>query len=152
MKDADKDQIITYLQTQLRESSSRLLEYTVDSSGKEFKRRSMALIIDKYINNFKLKGSEPRWVAISGLRGVGKTTILAQIFINLKCDKDHKLYISLDESKNILNADLWQLLQVYEELLGCSFESLKSEVYIFIDEVHYDPSWNIVLKTIYDKS
>lgn len=152
MEKFKKDQILAYLQNQLSQSSSRLKGCTIDQEGKEFFRRSAALVIDKYIRDFTKKGVEPRWVAIPGLRGVGKTTMLAQIYTVLKCENNHKLYISLDEVRNVLNVSLAEVLEVYEEILGSVFEQLKSEVYLFIDEIHYDPEWSSVLKTIYDRT
>lgn len=91
---------------------------------------------------------------IPGLRGVGKTTILAQLFLNhyQEMGERRMLYISLDEVVNVLGSSLRDTLAAYETIIGESFERLTKPVFIFIDEAQYDPKWAAVLKSVYDRS
>ena len=130
--------INVYLRNQLAQAESRLQAYTVDHEGKPYIKRSIALILKKYINDFTRQSTEPRWIAVPGLRGVGKTTILAQIYTELLCTPGCKLYISLDEAKKILGVGLTDILNVYEELLGKVYEELDQPIYLFIDEIQYE--------------
>src|SRR3989339_1859599 len=118
------NKVNTYLRNQLAQAENRLKAYTIDREGKPYLKRSAALILEKYINDFTKLGKEPRWVAVPGLRGAGKTTLLAQIYTELKCAPARKLYVSLDEAKRVLGVNLSDILSVYEELLGKVFEDI----------------------------
>jgi predicted AAA+ superfamily ATPase len=146
------EKVSIYLQNQLAQAENRLKAYTVDRNGKSYLKRSAALILEKYLNNFATLGKEPRWVVVPGLRGAGKTTLLAQIYTELNCGAACKLYISLDEAKRVLDVNLADILSVYEELLGKVFEDLDQPIYLFVDEVQYEENWGLVLKSLYDRS
>lgn len=125
---------------------------TIDSKGRLLLRRSVALVVDKYIRDFQYGKTDPRWIAIPGLRGVGKTTLIAQLYSSLKCEKRYKIYISLDEALRVLNVKIGDILEVYEGMIGIPFERLTVPVFIFLDEVQYDDTWGITLKTLYDRA
>ncbi|MBU3979274.1 AAA family ATPase [Patescibacteria group bacterium] len=146
------NKVSIYLRNQLAQAENRLKAYTVDREGKAYLKRSAALILEKYVNDFTKLGKEPRWIAVPGLRGAGKTTLLAQIYIELTCSPACKLYISLDEAKRVLGVNLADILSVYEELLGKVYEDLDQPVYLFIDEIQYEENWGLVLKNLYDRS
>lgn len=146
------EKVSVYLHNQLAQAENRLKAYTIDRDGQSYLKRSAALVLEKYLNNFRLFGKEPRWVAVPGLRGVGKTTLLAQLYTELNCGPGYKLYISLDEAGRVLRVNLNDILTVYEEILGKVFENLDQPIYLFIDEVQYEENWALVLKSIYDRS
>lgn len=89
-----------------------------------------------------------------GLRGVGKTTALAQTYKELR--KRHPanrvLSISLDNAKNVAGFSLKDILEGYEQTLGLAYERQREPYYLLIDEVQIDPNWAGLLKTLYDKS
>lgn len=146
------DKVSIYLRNQLAQAENRLRAYTVDRQGKPYLKRSAALILEKYVNEFTKFGKEPRWIAVPGLRGAGKTTLLAQIYTELTCGPARKLYISLDEAKRVLGVNLADIVSVYEELLGKVYENLDQPIYLFIDEIQYEENWGLVLKSLYDRS
>lgn len=145
------EQIKNYVARQLTEQE-KILSLSVQLNGKTHPKRYFFFRIEKHIESFLKKGN-PRWITIPGLRGVGKTTVLAQIFFQYSHKFNNKvLYISLDEVVNKMGGDLFSVLDAYESLLGESFHSLKDNVLLLIDEVHFDPKWQDALKTLYDKS
>lgn len=146
------EKIAIYLRNQLAQADKRLKAYTVDRQGREYFRRSAALVLRKYLRDYTQYGTEPRWIAVPGLRGVGKTTLLAQLYTEFKCGPNCKLYISLDEARSVLGVSLNDILTVYEEILGTVFENLQEPIYIFIDEVQYEENWGLVLKSLYDRT
>lgn len=152
MKPETHDKVSIYVRNQLAQAENRLKAYTVDRNGKPYFKRSAAVILEKYVNDFTHIGKEPRWVAVPGLRGVGKTTLLAQIYTELRCGPACKLYISLDEAKRVLGVSLADILSVYEELLGKVYEDLDQPIYLFVDEIQYEGNWGLVLKSLYDRS
>lgn len=147
------NKIRNYIQNQLNRAPLSLKEYVQNEEGEKYLKRNIYIKIKKYINNFLEKKTDIRMVAIPGLRGVGKTTILAQAFLELFPDyQKNLLYISADEITNLLNSDLNTVIKEYQEILGTSFEKLDKKVFLFIDEIHYDKNWATILKSIYDKS
>lgn len=146
-------ELLEYIQTQIAQSSNRLNGYTRDSQGRELHKRSVYLILKKYVGDF-LKGtiSDPRIIIMPGLRGTGKTTLLAQIFLNQISSGVDKLYISADEVVKRFDTGLWELLEHYEKLVGSRLEELKQPLVLFFDEIHYDRKWAAFLKSIYDRS
>lgn len=146
-------QINQYLQNQLNRAPALLKTYTQDEQGNKFLTRNMFIRIEKLINDFINGEKEIRIVSIPGLRGVGKTTLLAQLFLNffpryLK----GMLYISADQVVNELGADLYTVFEEYQKILGVAFEKLDHDLFIFIDEIHFDKKWTAVLKSVYDRS
>lgn len=142
-----------YIARQLTEQAKILKLSAYDQNGKSYLRRYFYYCLDKHMRNFLEKGSEPRWVMVPGLRGVGKTTVLAQLFFAYqKRFNGRVLYVTLDEVTKKMNSNLFAVLDAYEELLGESYPSLSENVLLIVDEVHFDPEWQSALKSLYDKS
>lgn len=149
----NKEEIKAYLENRMTLGEESLKAMTIDDKGVKLPTRSVFLVVDKYIRDFQsAKTVEPRWVAIPGLRGVGKTTLIAQLYTKITCKKFHKIYISLDEASRNLGVTIGEVLNVYEEMLETPFEKLVDPVFIFLDEVQYDPTWGVTLKIIRDKA
>lgn len=146
-----KTQILAFVRNQITQSETLLKTFTFDSQGEKLPHRDVYATIFTYLQDFSKKRGEPRWIAIAGLRGVGKTTILAQLFSGLGLKSDQKLYLSLDQTTS-LGFSLQEIMTAYEELLGTSFETLQIPVYLFLDEVQYQKNWGVIVKTIYDRS
>ena len=83
-----------------------------------------------------------RLIAIKGARGVGKTTMMLQ---NLKErfveHPERALYVSLD--------NLWFANHSLTEIV--EYHYAHGGTHLFIDEVHKYPSWQTLLKNIYDE-
>lgn len=149
------EEILKYIQNQLVQAPFRLKSYIQDEKGRKYPQRNIYIKVDKFFRDFlRNPGTSDRWVIIPGLRGVGKTTILAQLFLNHYQPAGHSrmLYVSLDDVVNILGSSLKDVLVAYEQIIGESFEKLTKPVFVFIDEAQYDPKWASVLKSVYDRS
>ena len=110
--------------------------------------------IDDYLSNNN--GAE-RFIVMPGLRGVGKTTILLQLYDYLKdtkkVSKNNILYLSMDEIVGNFNIDLLKIVDYYLNLkhkVNKAF--LKEKIFIFVDESHFDKNWAISGKIIYDNT
>jgi len=146
-------EVKNYVARQLTEQAKILRLSAYDRNDHAYLKRYFYYHLDKHARNFLETGGEPRWVMVPGLRGVGKTTVLAQLFFSYqKRFNGRVLYISLDDVANKLNSDLFAVLDAYEELLGESFPSLKENIFLMVDEVHFDPKWQAAIKSLYDKS
>lgn len=143
----------SYISRQISEQAKILRLSTSDQNGKEYLKRYFYYCLEKHVRNFLETHGEPRWIIVPGLRGVGKTTVLAQIFFKYRRMFGRRvLYISLDEIVKKMGSNLFEVLDVYEELLNTSFSELKEDVLLLVDEVHFDPEWQFALKSLYDRS
>ncbi|RLJ02834.1 MAG: hypothetical protein DRP11_02525, partial [Candidatus Aenigmatarchaeota archaeon] len=83
---------------------------------------------------------------ISGLRRVGKSTLMYQLIDELLKDKrpERILYFSFDERvKGVLD-----VLKEYSELTGVDWR--KEKCFLFFDEIQKLPDWSNKIKIIYD--
>ena len=151
MDNEKKSKIIAYIRNQITLSGNALLEKTLNDNGEKLAYRDIYHSLNGYMRDFERGVHEPRWIAVSGLRGVGKTTVLAQLYTDLKTEKFRKLYLSLDQTTS-LGFSLQEIISSYEEFLGESFETLKSPLFLFLDEVQYQENWAVISKTIYDRA
>ena len=83
-----------------------------------------------------------RLTAIKGARGVGKTTMMLQSIKERFSDQPERaLYISLD--------NLWFANHPLSEVV--EYHYTHGGTHLFMDEVHKYPSWQIIMKNIYDE-
>ena len=95
-----------YIQAQIVQSPKRLKGLVNDMQGKPLFKRSVFLVLQKYVTDYLKKGSEPRIIVMPGLRGTGKTTLLAQLFLSLPNENIAKLYLSVDEAIKRFDVEL----------------------------------------------
>ena len=151
----NKPYIINYLQKRLRLTVQDVTNSLLGVDGKLYPARNIKILIDKYIKDFLGgRSNNCRWLVVPGIRGVGKTTLLRQIYLDLinKQLDINMLYITLDQLVDNLEANLYQTLRGYEEIMGFELERVAKPTFIFIDEVQADPKWARTLKTVYDNS
>lgn len=107
----------------------------------EFKDRTIYKQIQKFIQL-------PQIIALTGLRRVGKTTLLFKIIedaIKNNTKKENIIYFSFDEFREI---ELREVLRAYEGLVE---KNLRQEKYLFLlDEIQKLNNWENQLKGIYD--
>lgn len=88
-----------------------------------------------------------RFVVLSGVRRVGKTTIMYQIIENLideGINPKNILYVTFDNPiLKLINVE--NILSIYESLYP-----LEETRYIFFDEIQYTDNWELWMKVIYD--
>jgi len=147
--------IESYIRRLIVRSYSRA-KMLVEREGRPLPARWIFFRIRKYVDSFLRGSRENRLILIPGLRGVGKTTLLWQLYKFLverrNVDPRNILVLPADELK-LLNANIWMALQAYEKVLETTFESLDKDVFIFIDEATFDPNWHLAVKaSIYDKT
>ena len=122
--------------------------------------RNMKVLLEKHLKDYLFDKSEERWIVIPGLRGVGKTTLIAQVYrwayeewVAGRSDSQqlNMIYISLDVVRN-LGGNLLETLGIYESILASRLENTARPVLLFIDEIQIDSQWARVLKTVYDRT
>lgn len=144
---------VEFVQNQLIRAEKRLKPYVQTTGGFSFPKRYAYFRTEKIIGDFLSQRSEKRWVVMPGISGVGKTTILSQLYGNYrnKFEINHVLFVSLDEA-SLSGISFQQIIEAYEKILGSSFEELKQPVLILVDEAHRDPQWANVIKVIWGRT
>lgn len=146
-------QVHNYLQNQLIRASAFLDVYTNDKEGNPYQPRYLFEDIKQCIDDYIAGKTEIRIYGIPGLRGVGKTTLVAQIYKYLFSKyPNNLLYISGDQITELLQADIYTALLEFQNIIGTPFAGLSKPFFIFIDEIHFDKKWPSVLKWIYDQT
>ena len=108
-------------------------------------------LLDRYIND----RFEKRFIALQGLRGVGKTTILFQLYNYLlnekKINSKNILYISMDQVNSFFQTDLHEIVNTFlKGKHNKNMAFLEEKIFIFVDEAQYDKKWAISGKIIFD--
>lgn len=103
----------------------------------------------KYLGQLKKYLKLKQIVFLTGLRRVGKTTLMKLIIekiINSGVDPQYVLYVSLDDylldKKSIV-----EIINAYRTIHKIKMEE---RIYLFFDEVTYKPDFHLQLKNIYD--
>lgn len=99
---------------------------------------------------------------LSGIRGVGKTTLLAQLYYaskfipsrksnyeNVIAQDYEKIYLDVSRLSNE-GITLNEFFNYYQEINEIRFVDLRKKLLILLDEVHYDEKWGLFLKNIFD--
>lgn len=104
------------------------------------------------LNQFLHRLPNNRWWLMPGLRGVGKTTILKQLYHSTALHNGAKFYISFDQVK-ILDPRfrMIDIISAIEESLQSKLEDYPDPLVLLLDEVQYISDWAIGLKTIFDR-
>ena len=90
----------------------------------------------------------PQIIALTGLRRVGKTTLMFKIIedaINKGFNNRNIIYFSFDEFKEV---EIREVIKEYEELMEKDFK--KEKYLILLDEIQKLTDWENQLKSIYD--
>ena len=107
----------------------------------DFKERDIYKQIRKFI-------MLPQIIALTGLRRVGKTTIMYRIiedFISDGVDPQNIIYFSFDEFREV---EIREVLRAYEELMEKSIR--KGKYLLLLDELQKLTNWEDQIKSVYD--
>jgi len=143
--------LITYLKNS-RVTAARLSAETRDEQNRPMPGRTLFVSLKKYALDFFSRGAQPRMVAISGLRGVGKTTLMWQTAeaVHGTGMKDI-FYLSVDDL-NRLGSTLFDAFQALEQhVFMRPLAELEHPVMFLLDEVHEAPEWDKDLKILYER-
>lgn len=120
--------------------------WRIPSAIKEENKPQKRLAYDEALRILKHK-SIRRFVVLSGVRRVGKTTILYQIMNSLideGINPKNILYVTFDNPILKL-VTVEDVLSIYESLYP-----IVGTRYIFFDEIQYTENWELWMKVIYD--
>lgn len=138
-------------------SRPQLLNKKLTHKNKELNHRHIFYEIKEYLDDFLEGNISNRFIVLPGLRGVGKTTIIYQLYDYLLKTKNIKQNMILYISGDILNSYLeFNILEAVEHYLktihNTTLMELDEKLFIFIDESQYDDRWSLAGKIIFDKT
>jgi len=112
-----------------------IYEYNPQLTGKKIEvptfKRKLYFDLLKWLNKKQI-------IAITGLRRVGKTTLMKQLMQQV----EKAVYFSFDEEETQTKETLIYVIDFFLDNLKAKF--------IFLDEIHYVKDWQGVLKRYYD--
>lgn len=103
-----------------------------------------------YIDRLKGDINKKHIVFLTGLRRVGKTTLMKIIIGELLeqgIDKKNILYVSLDDYL-LLQKNIFEILEEHRKINKLKIEE---KIYLFLDEITYQNEYHLQLKNLYDK-
>lgn len=102
----------------------------------------------KYLSFLEENLKNDRIIILTGLRRVGKTTILLHFIEEIlkKTDAKHILYLSLDHPE-LSNHSIGEMMDTHRKIHGLS---RKKKLFVFLDEVLYTKNAVAWLKTLHD--
>lgn len=104
---------------------------------------------EKYLSELRRYLDFKQIIILTGLRRVGKTTLLKLIIEELilkGIPTDHILYVSLDDY--VLHQR--NIIEIVNEFRKVHKIKIEEKIYLFLDEVTYKKDFHIQLKNIYD--
>lgn len=115
--------------------------------------RLVYVLLKKYANDFLKSGSEPRFISLAGLRGVGKTTLLWQTANHIYNNHHKEIYFFNVNTLKNLGIDLHIALEEFQRnIIKKRFNELSDPITLLFDEVHDDDNWSKTLKILYDEA
>lgn len=145
-----------YIRNQIFSMPIRITQ-DISNHEKKFNKRSDFKKITKYIEHYLNSNNINRFLVLPGLRDVGKTTLLFQVYEYLQKEKgispQNILYFSCDRLKKLGEVDIFDVVNQYIETYHASIiETLHHPVFIMIDEAQNDKNWAINGKLIFDST
>lgn len=125
--------------------------------NEKFRCREEFYEIKNYVDDFLEGNYTNRYIVLPGLRGLGKTTIIYQLYQYLLREKEinHNqiLYISCDDLNDYMDINILDVVNCFLKLHhNSNLRTLDKKIFIFIDESQYDSNWAGAGKRIYDKT
>jgi hypothetical protein len=148
----NKAKIKEYLSEQLSQANFRSRAYVFDAQNKKRPNRSIFVRIQSHLDKFLAGNEAYRWIALTGLRGAGKTTIMQQLYFANKSIDGYFLTLAVDEVTQTLGSSISEVVDIFEEVIGRPIANLDKPLFLFLDEVQYDEKWGAALKAIYDRA
>ena len=123
-----------------RRVTEREIWENISLNGRKLPNRFLFVKLRKYVSDFLTNEAlEPRLIGISGMRGVGKTTLLWQVadFVK-KSFKDIDVFLVSMDIASAYGFDLMSILEAMSSLI-----SSNRKVLLLFDEVQYMDNWRL---------
>ncbi len=128
----------------------------LQAQNTKFKPRNSFEDLKKYVDDFLVGNDENRFITMPGLRGLGKSTMIFQLYnylISRGIEKNRILHVSVDQLHSIPDSNLNDLINVFVEDIHHNYPAtLDKELFLLIDEAQEEANWSKIGKNIYNQS
>ena len=156
-----------YLQERINAAPILAKEFTKETWMERAIILRMMTFAHSYLEN---RGGDARIIILYGLRGIGKTTILFQIYKRLRDGnffgvsnpskqvlQENILYLPIDQSflstQPKTQSIIYDAVKNYcEQIHNITLEALDKKLFILIDEAQFDKQWAKAAKSLFDAS
>ena len=152
-----EEELLRYISTKLSDGPVLARENTQKPDGESFGYTRAYFRLKKHVDDFINGDFSKRLIIFPGLRGVGKTTALLQIYLyltrNLGIEPSRVLYLSVDELRSYIGGGIYEAVKTFvEDIHRSTLPGLKRQLFILVDEAHFDEKWGVASKVVYDQS
>lgn len=150
-----EEELMQYISVKQR-IMPKIVDTKLFSNNKKLNHRIDYFRIKEYIDKFLNGDDLSRFIVMPGLRGVGKTTILLQLYeylIENGVNNSDILYFDVSELKSFYDANILDVISNFiKNTHQTTMTELNKPIFILIDEVHVDKNWALTGKITYDNS
>ena len=137
-------------------NSYPLINNNLKHDYKYLKERTIYFELKEYIDKFIDSCNPNRSFIIPGIRGVGKTTLLYQLYKYLyeikNIQESRILFLDLNRLKHRSDFNLLDYLDVFIKDINEEHYFTSTQLFVLIDETQYAKNWDIAAKTMYDEN
>jgi len=133
-------------------TEARIYAETQDAENRPLPQRHLYVKLRQYADGFFERSEQPRMIALAGLRGIGKTTLMWQIAKHVFDNYSKNIYSVNVDDLNRLDFSLYDAFNILEnEIIKKPFHEITESVIFLIDEVHESEGWDKDLKILYER-
>ena len=150
-----KQDLISYIHAKQRETRILSNNHLKDINNQRLK----FIELKRHIDNFIESDGEyyNRCIMMSGLRGVGKTTILYQLYDYLIKERNildsDIFYLDLHDLKSVYDVDIKEIFDLYLENFHQTIPAnLNKKIFLFVDEAQLDENWANYARLLFNKT
>lgn len=150
-----KEELVDYIHAKQREIRILSNNHLRNITNERLKFTKIKSHADNFINAEEEYYN--RLIMMSGLRGVGKTTILYQLYEYLTKQKDIPesdiFYLDLHDLKSVYEVGIKEVFDLYlEEIHHTTPANLNKKVFLFVDEAQLDNNWANYARLLFNKT
>ena len=151
------DVVSNFINGEINDLPKKLKRKITTDDDEKFNTRSEIKPLKSYVDGFIDGGKSNRFVVLPGLRGVGKTTMLYQLYDYLLKEKNvpsnQILYFSCEELNDIVECSVREITEIFlDNQHNTNLNLLDKKIFLLVDESQYDKNWALSGKIIFDKS
>ena len=152
----NEDELIKFIKNEVT-NIPLILNNELTFNNKRFNHREDFDEIKSLVDDFIQGDSIDRYIVLPGLRDVGKSTLLFQIYEYLLKHKDinpyNILYLSVDNLEKMFNCSIMDAVNIFlKEYHNDNLRLVDEKIFLLIDEAQYDKEWSITGKIIFDST
>ena len=148
-------QINEYILNTLK-TTPKIINKKLRPNNKQLNKKNEYYYFKNEIDNFLKEDTNNRLFIMTGLRGVGKTTILYQLYEylsgELNIPNNLILYLDLERLKDFTPFNLLNYLDIFIKDINEEYYLKDERIFIFVDETQYADNWDTVGKIIFDET